>query len=682
MLPSLIISSKQKVVAELEDVGNQQFAIHIKTVNNLKNIDKLATVQNGSLVCPHCHRATSIVALRGGEEGRFLRKWEKEDFVPKADDLLQERLYAVKYVNVNKPDRTIEGLRKKPGPVTDATFGDSYYREPNAYDLANEKKVVDYITKHFTEWQNKGFIPLTPIYSGYNTDQIVREKGWTYWHQLFNPRQLLVIAFLIKNLIYFAHSKKELCIGLLGINNVTDRFSKLVRWEVNSDKGNQTFYNQALNTLFNYACRSTFTMYTLWNFSLKTCSLSTVGKVDICDARSLDKFCDVWITDPPYADAVNYHELSEFFLAWDAPVIKKAFPDWYTDSKRALAIKGTGLDFNKSMVEAYRNLAEHMPDNGMQIVMFTHQDTKVWAELSMILWSAGLQVISAWCISTETSSVGIKQGNYVQGTVLMVLRKRTSDAIAFEDDLYEEIRDEVQEQIESMRDLDDVENPDFNDGDYLLAAYVAALKVLTSYKEIEGIDVQYELERARDNAEDSPVTKIINAARKEAYDYLVPEGITPSNWSKLSPEERFYLKGLAMELNGNHQMSAFQELARGFAVRDYAGLLGCTKANAVRLKTPSEFRMTQITDDGFGSTLLRHILAAVYLSANTENVSEGLSYLRSHYQENNLYWSLRSQIVSVLDFMVKVKGNNNVAHWQDVAEYILMLKEAIRNDSL
>lgn len=334
------------------------------------------------------------------------------------------------------------------------------------------------------------------------------------------------------------------------------------------------------------------------------------------------------------------------------------------------------------MVEAYRNLAEHMPDNGMQIVMFTHQDTKVWAELSMILWSAGLHVTSAWCVATETESGGLKQGNYVKGTVLMVLRKRTSNAIAFEDDLYEEIRDEVQEQIDSMRDLDDIENPDFNDGDYLLAAYVAALKVLTSYKEIEGIDVQYELERARDNAEDSPVTKIINAARKEAYDYLVPEGISSSNWSKLSPEERFYLKGLSMEMNGNHQMGAFQELARGFAVRDYTDLLGSTKANAVRLKLPKEFKMSQITDTGFGASLLRHILAAVYLSANKETVQEGLSYLRSHYQENNMYWSLRTQIIAMLEFMAKVNGNANVEHWQDVAECIAMLKEAVRNDSL
>ena len=538
------------------------------------------------------------------------------------------------------------------------------------------------LKERFVEWQRKGYIPSAEIYSGYNTDQVIREKGWKYWHQLFNHRQLMQIGLLIKYIYEFANTNREIIIGILGINNIINNQSKLTIWNVQRDGTVQTFSNQALNTLFNYGCRSTFNLYILWKVMAQKCIPNVDKCVDINDARRVNNNCDIWITDPPYADAVNYHELSEYFLAWDASLIKKAFPDWYTDSKRALAIKGTGLDFNKSMAEAYRNLAEHMHDNGMQIVMFTHQDTKVWAELSMILWSAGLQVTSAWCVSTETESGGLKQGNYVKGTVLMVLRKRTSDAIAFEDDLYEEIRDEVQDQIDSMRDLDDVENPDFNDGDYLLAAYVAALKVLTSYKEIEGIDVQYELERARDNAEDSPVTKIINAARKEAYDYLVPEGISSSNWTKLSPEERFYLKGLAMELNGNHQMSAFQELARGFAVRDYAGLLGSTKANAVRLKTPSEFRMTQITDDGFGSTLLRHILAAVYLSANTENVSEGLSYLRSHYQDNNLYWSLRSQIVSVLDFMVKVKGNNNVAHWQDVAEYILMLKEAIRNDSL
>ena len=75
------------------------------------------------------------------------------------------------------------------------------------------------------------------------------------------------------------------------------------------------------------------------------------------------------------------------------------------------------------MVDAYRAMAEHMPDNGLQIVMFTHQDAGVWADMAAIMWGAGLQVTAAWYIATETTSE-IKKGGYVQGTVLLVLRKR------------------------------------------------------------------------------------------------------------------------------------------------------------------------------------------------------------------------------------------------------------------
>ena len=85
----------------------------------------------------------------------------------------------------------------------------------------------------------------------------------------------------------------------------------------------------------------------------------------------------------------------------------------------------------------------------------------------------------------------------------MVLRKRITDETAFEDELFEDIRDEVKAQIDSMHDLEEMSDPDFNDGDYLLAAYVAALKVLTSYAKIEGLDVEYELEKARESKEES-----------------------------------------------------------------------------------------------------------------------------------------------------------------------------------
>jgi hypothetical protein len=73
----------------------------------------------------------------------------------------------------------------------------------------------------------------------------------------------------------------------------------------------------------------------------------------------------------------------------------------------------------------------------------------------------------------------LKEGNYVQGTVLLVLRKQTSDDTAFLDELYPEVEHEVKAQLDAMLELEDQEDPNFSDTDYRLAAYAAALRVLT-----------------------------------------------------------------------------------------------------------------------------------------------------------------------------------------------------------
>ena len=56
------------------------------------------------------------------------------------------------------------------------------------------------------------------------------------------------------------------------------------------------------------------------------------------------------------------------------------------------------------MVSAYKAMADHMPDNGLRIVMFTHQSGKVWSDMAQIFWGAGLQVIADWYIATEAST--------------------------------------------------------------------------------------------------------------------------------------------------------------------------------------------------------------------------------------------------------------------------------------
>src|SRR6266542_3537584 len=109
-------------------------------------------------------------------------------------------------------------------------------------------------------------------------------------------------------------------------------------------KERSNLYNQALNPLANYACRPIRTLKTSFDVEYKSAPISGPAHVGLGDARAVDWEADVWITDPGYADMVNYEELSEFFLAWLERGLPVAFPGSYVDSKRALAVAGKDVD--------------------------------------------------------------------------------------------------------------------------------------------------------------------------------------------------------------------------------------------------------------------------------------------------------------------------------------------------
>src|SRR5699024_7271919 len=75
--------------------------------------------------------------------------------------------------------------------------------------------------------------------------------------------------------------------------------------------------------------------------------------------------------------------------------------------------------------------------------------------------------------------------------------------------------------------VDDDADPSFGDADYQLAAYAAALRVLTSYSEIDEIDITRELRRPRKRGESSPITSLIEQAVDIATNAMVPRGIQP-----------------------------------------------------------------------------------------------------------------------------------------------------------
>jgi len=228
-----------------------------------------------------------------------------------------------------------------------------------------------------------------------------------------------------------------------------------------------------------------------------------------------------------------------------------------------------------------------------------------------------------------------------------------------------------------MMELDDKDDPNFGDADYQLAAYAAALRVITAYSAIEDIDVEKELRRVRKPGESSPLADLIRSAVKITSDFLVPDGLERSIWRYLSPEERFYLKGIEVEAHGEYRDGVYQEFARGFGVRDYAGLLGSDAANRTRLKTPGELKGKDLSGQGFAGSLLRQVLFAVYKTAEEENPKAGLTYLKHEVRD---YWEKRQTILALLDYLSKKPST--IEHWRKDADGAHLLQGAVAEDGV
>jgi len=199
--------------------------------------------------------------------------------------------------------------------------------------------------------------------------------------------------------------------------------------------------------------------------------------------------------------------------------------------------------------------------------------------------------------------------------------------------------------------------------------------VLTS-KNIEEIDVAYELTRTPARGEISPVEQVIRNAVTIACDHLVPKGMERYLWKSLSAQERFYLKGLEMESHGEYRVGVYQELARGFGLAEYTSLLASAQANQARLKTASEFGRRNLEGEGFADTLLRQILFGIFKTAETESPREAITWFMS---EINDYAGNRTRIIEILEYISKIRNNSSLVHWHEDAEAAGILAGALRN---
>lgn len=609
--PSWIISKSRNVLVELmPNYELKRFDLNVKSASTESEmlIAATGTIQDGSVVydLDGITYRIPIKTLRGDYRDvdnvsqNKLRQWDISDFMPRVDDVFQERLYAIHWIT----RETLTQARQE-----------TFFTGVSEDDVERETQVNSVVATNLEAWQAEGLIPDMEIESGAKTDEPIRTRGWTHWHHLFNSRQLLLHALYAKQLytpeLFLVRAK------------ALDWNSRLCHWITDWEKTAAVFYSQALNTFYNYGCRA-YSADLNARIATGKESDELIGNHDVSclQASQVKQKCDIWVTDPPYADAVHYHEITEFFIAWLRKNPPERFRSWTWDSKRALAIKGSGDEFRKSMILAYKAMANNMAENGVQCVMFTHQDAGVWSDMIGIFWASGLQVIAAWYIATETTSE-LKKGGYVQGTITLILRMRESgDKKGYRQQVLPAVQREVDKQIRDMMNLNDTVLDQhgesvFNDSDLQMAGYAAALKVLTRFTHIDGEDVTSFGLRPKKKGEVTVVDEIVQQAAEIANSLLVPEDLGESSWGKISGIQRFYLRMLDMEAAGISKLDNYQNFAKAFRVTDYQAVMKSVKANAAALKQPEQFKSRELTDSNeIGGTQLGHVFISLQQLAN------------------------------------------------------------------
>jgi len=649
MAHSWIISKTRNVIAKLvPDQKRQRYDIEIHSgvsSAEMREAEK-GTIREGRLVHPMNEERSGveIKTIRGdfrdaeGASRNRLRPWDKADITPREGDIFQERLYCIQWI--------------KKASLNQTRF-DTFFAAANDADLTTEQRVQEYIKSNLEAWQAAGLAPDMMILSGKENEGLIRTMGWTWWHHVFSPRQLLQITLAGAA---WRDAGFERGADALAIARLADRLARNNRWDPSGEKSQSSFDNQAMTTGFGFSCRGWTYARGLLEQDYLHFPTSARSEVTTLSASAFQSPVDLFVTDPPYADAVRYEEITEFFIAWLRKSPPSAFEKWTWDSRRDLAIKGKDEQFRRDMVAAYGAMTKQMPDNGLQVVMFTHQDAGVWADLGAILWAAGLRVSAAWNVVTETESA-LKDGNYVQGTVNLVLRKRLSDSNARRMDIEAEIEEAVASQIDRLTALDDAWHERANaevlytDGDLTLAAYAAALQIVTSYSSIDRQPLDRDLYRKLVKGETTMLRDLVDYAANVANRRLVPEGFDRSMWTDLAPSERFYVRMLDMEAKGNVKVADFQNFAKSFAYGDYTELMASTAANAAALSGSGDFKGRMLEGEGFSASQLRQVLFAIWktMESGTPDPKKGVTILRTEYAAD--YWQRRQKLIAFATYV-------------------------------
>lgn len=518
-------SSRRKVW--LEHVGRPgEVELRIRTDPPPDGVDlSSGTVKASSVTCPGCGAATTAREVREyGKRVGFGR-----------------RLYAVLDVDGSvrtyrqpRPDE-IEGA----DALASAVLGDLDETPDGTSALPDE---------HITKSQ---FRILRSLVYGIDT-----------FRGLFNDRQLYVLGTFCEA-VRAAHEEMlaggmspERAVAVatflgLCVDRVADRDSSFCGWDYGYEKVRNTFPQQAIRMAWDYTevdplggGSGSWAGALRWiELVIRHCSASSPRPATVLrgDAQSLtfpDDSFDAVIVDPPYYDAFQYGDLSDFFYVWLKRSIGHLYPALFAPPltpKQQEVIESRAdkkspeyishEDFERRLQNALNEMARVVKPEGIVAIVFAHTDVEAWERLLRALRAASLVVTTSWPMRSELANRPTAQISAVLGSsVVLVCRPRRAEKEGFYDDVVRALEDRIAERLDAFEEMGLV------GADYFVSAIGPAFEVFAQYSRIVKL-----------SGDEVDVAELMVLARQAVARHAMRRLLGAESLATLDAESLFYL---------------------------------------------------------------------------------------------------------------------------------------------
>ncbi|MCE0498493.1 MAG: DUF1156 domain-containing protein [Methylacidiphilales bacterium] len=448
----------------------------------------------GEFLCPHCGRTDKIIeSIRGLPEDRLLPMdaYAMQVYSPGCDptnDPVKREEGQTHFLSTDGDGETTDDENAE-GATTDVNYSGLYvppthnlvWKQKGKYytrfapvDEANFQKAEALWEKHRVSLPH----PKSEVPEGEKTKSGLIAHHYRYWHQMFNPRQLLALSTLLECISKVGNQKLRdlfLCAfsNTLEANNVFTR-------NIPSRKTPGGTAPAGVFARHDFQPKMTFCEQNVWGtVSGNNTYISRIGALRLglayaetpydgdfdedgkhCKREGLDPIqpdkehlifagdsreeirqvgkADVVITDPPYADNVNYAELADFFYVWLRLIFKnedqKFAPEYCSKINEIVENRSRGLsmqDFESGLTEVFTKASEKIAEDGLVIFTFHHAEGSSWESVLNSICNAGMLIEAIYPVHSEREvSLHLQDNEAIAYDLIHVCRKRRPEDVA------------------------------------------------------------------------------------------------------------------------------------------------------------------------------------------------------------------------------------------------------------